>query len=85
MALTKFPIDYIKIAKLTAILKIANAMDRSHKQKASSYSITLKDKQLVITIDTLYDLTLERGLFDDKADFYTKVYGVTPIIKRKGA
>lgn len=77
--------DYMKIAKLTAILRIANAMDRSHKQKANSYSITLKDKQLVITIDTLYDLALEHGLFDDKADFFTKVYGITPVIKRKGA
>lgn len=77
--------NYIKIAKLTAILKIANAMDRSHKQKANSYSITLKEKQLLITVDTLYDLTLERGLFDDKADFYTKVYGIRPVIKRKGA
>lgn len=77
--------DYMKIAKLTAILKVANAMDRSHKQKANAYSITLKDKQLVITIDTLYDLALERGLFDDKADFFSRVYGVTPVLKQKGA
>lgn len=77
--------DYMKIAKLVAILRIANAMDRSHKQKASAYMITLKEKQLIITIDTLYDLALERGLFDDKADFFTKVYGVTPVLKQKGA
>ena len=75
----------MKIAKLVAILRIANAMDRSHKQKASAYMITLKEKQLIITIDTLYDLALERGLFDDKADFFTKVYGVTPVLKQKGA
>ena len=74
----------MKVAKLAAILKIANAMDRSHKQKANAYSISLKDKQLVITIDTLYDLALERGLFDDKADFFSKVYGVMPVLKQKG-
>lgn len=77
--------DYTKVAKLVAILKVANAMDRSHKQKASAYHIVLKDKQLVITIDTLYDLALERGLFDDKADFFSKVYGVKPVLKQKGA
>lgn len=76
--------NYMKIAKLVAILRIANAMDRSHKQKVSDYVIVLKDKQLVITIDTLYDLALERGLFDDKADFFSKVYGVTPVLKQKG-
>lgn len=77
--------DYMKIAKLVAILKVANAMDRSHKQKANAYNIVVKDKQLVITIDTLYDLALERGLFDDKADFFSKVYGIKPVLKQKGA
>ncbi|MDE5862775.1 MAG: HD domain-containing protein [Lachnospiraceae bacterium] len=76
--------DYMKIAKLVAILKVANAMDRSHKQKASTYNIVVKDKQLVITIDTLYDLALERGLFDDKADFFLKVYGIRPVLKQRG-
>lgn len=77
--------DYMKIAKLVAILKVANAMDRSHKQKANAYQIVVKDKQLVITIDTLYDLALERGLFDDKADFFSKVYGIRPVLRQKGA
>ncbi|MCM1157729.1 MAG: HD domain-containing protein [Bacteroidales bacterium] len=75
--------DYMTIAKLAAILKVANAMDRSHKQKASSYHIVVKDKQLVITIDTLYDLALERGLFDDKAEFFQQVYGIKPVLKQK--
>ena len=68
-----------------AILKVANAMDRSHKQKANTYNIVVKEKQLVITIDTLYDLALERGLFDDKADFFSKVFGIKPVLKQKGA
>lgn len=75
--------DYMTIAKLVAILKVANAMDRSHKQKASAYNIVIKDKQLVITIDTLYDLALERGLFDDKAEFFLQVYGIKPVLKQK--
>lgn len=75
--------DYMTIAKLVAILKVANAMDRSHKQKASAYNMVVKEKQLVITIDTLYDLALERGLFDDKADFFLQVYGIKPVLKQK--
>ncbi len=75
--------EYMTIAKLVAILKVANAMDRSHKQKASAYNIVIKDKQLVITIDTLYDLALERGLFDDKAEFFLRVYGIKPVLKQK--
>lgn len=75
--------DYMKVAKLVAILKLANAMDRSHKQKASAYNIVVKEKQLVITIDTLYDLALERGLFDHKADFFLQVYGIKPVLRQK--
>ncbi|MDO5154789.1 MAG: HD domain-containing protein [Eubacteriales bacterium] len=75
--------DYMTIVKLLAILRVANAMDRSHKQKASEYDIVVKDKQLVITIDTLSDLTLERGLFDSKADFFLQVYGIRPMMKQK--
>lgn len=75
--------DYMTIAKLTAILRVANAMDRSHKQKASAYQIVVKNKQLIITIDTLSDLTLERGLFDDKAKFFQQVYGIKPVLKQK--
>lgn len=75
--------DYMTIAKLVAILKVANAMDRSHKQKASAYDMVIRDKQLVITIDTLYDLALERGLFSDKAEFFQQVYGIKPVLKQK--
>ena len=75
--------DYMTIAKISAILKVANAMDRSHKQKASDYQIVVKDKQLLITVDTLYDLALERGLFDDKADFFEQVYGIKPVLRQK--
>ena len=75
--------NYMTIAKLVAILRVANAMDRSHKQKASAYHMVVKDKQLVITIDTLYDLALERGLFTDKAEFFELVYGIKPVLKQK--
>ena len=75
--------DYMVIAKLVAILRVANAMDRSHKQKASDYSIVVREQQLVITIDTLYDLALERGLFHNKAEFFQQVYGIMPVIKQK--
>ncbi len=75
--------DYMIIAKLAAILKVANAMDRSHKQKASAYSMVVKDKKLVITVDTLDDLALERGLFKDKAEFFLQVYGIEPVLRQK--
>ena len=74
---------YLKIAKLTAILKLANGLDRSHKQKFKSLKISLKEDELIITGDTTEDITLEKGLFDQRADFFEEVYKVRPVIRKK--
>lgn len=74
---------YLKIAKLTAILKIANGLDRSHKQKFKDVKMALRDGQLIITVDTAVDITLEKGLFAKRADFFEEVYSVKPVIRQK--
>jgi len=74
---------YIMIYKLTAILRISDAMDKSHRQKFSNLKITIKDKELIITTETLEDITLEKGLFEKKATFFEEVYGIRPILKQK--
>ena len=71
------------IVKLTAILQISNALDRSHKQKCRDIRATLKENQLVITVNTSEDLTLEKGLFDSRADFFEEVYSIRPVIRQK--
>ena len=75
--------DYMIIAKLTAILKLANGLDRSHKQKFKDVRIVLKEQELVITVDTPVDITLERGLFKHRSEFFKEVYSITPVIKQK--
>ncbi len=78
--------EYITIVKLTAILRIANAMDRSHKQKIKNIRIHIKDNHTMqILVDTAEDLTLEQAMFQEKADFFEEVYSVKPILKVKKA
>ncbi len=74
---------YLTVAKLTAILRIANALDRSHKQKLKGVKATLKEEQLVLMVETPEDITLERGIFDARADFFQEVFSVQPVIKQK--
>lgn len=74
---------YLKIAKLTAILKIANGLDRSHKQKFKDIKTSLQEEELIITIDASVDITLEKGLFYKRAEFFTEVYSVRPVIRQK--
>lgn len=75
--------DYLVIVKLVAILRVANALDRSHKQKFEQVRLTLKDAQLEIVVDTSEDITLEKGLFPPKADYFEEVFHIRPLIRKK--
>ncbi|WP_029321982.1 Ppx/GppA phosphatase family protein [Butyrivibrio sp. AE3004] len=74
---------YLTIAKLTAILRIANGLDRTHKQKFKNVRVTTKDKELEIIVDTMADVSLEKGLFGSRGGFFEQVYGIKPIIRQK--
>lgn len=74
---------YLTVAKLTAILRLANALDRSHKQKLKGIKAALKEAQLVLMVETPEDITLERGIFEVQADFFQEVFSVQPVIKQK--
>lgn len=75
--------EFLTIAKLTAILQISNALDRSHKQKCRDVKAALKDDQLILTVNTTEDITLEKGLFDTRAEFFKEVYSIRPVIRQK--
>lgn len=74
---------YLIIAKLTAILKVANGLDRSHKQKLKGVKATLRDEELILTLDSQEDIALEKGMFAKRANFFKEVFNVQPVIRQK--
>lgn len=77
------PYADLTVIKLTAILRVANALDRSHKQKMAGCRFELKENELVISTKTKEDIALEKGLFVEKAEFFEEVYGIKTVIKQK--
>lgn len=75
--------SYMIVAKLAAILKIANAMDRSHKQKFKSIKAVLRDKELLLTVEATESIVLEKGLFSTYADSFEEIFSVKPTIREK--
>ena len=75
--------SYLTVAKLAAILRISNAMDRSHKQKFKNVKAAIRERQLVITIESVDDIVLEKELFDGKAELFERVFGIRPVIREK--
>ena len=75
--------DYLTAVKLSALLRLANTLDKSNRHKISQIRISLKENQLLMTADTLADITLERGIFHNACDAFAEVFGIRPVLKQK--
>ena len=75
--------QYLTVSELTAIVRLANALDRSHLQKIPSIRAVLKARELHLSLTVDRDFTLEQGLCQDKLDFFNEVFSIQPIIKMK--
>lgn len=74
--------SYLIVAKLTAILRLAGGLDRSHKQKLNGLKASLKGNRLVLTVDTQEDITLEKGFFLIREEFFKEVFSIEPVLKQ---
>ena len=75
--------SYLVVAKLSAILRVANALDQSHKQKFNNIRISVKGKELVITVEAFEDISLEQALFETKTAYFENVFSMKPVLKEK--
>lgn len=71
------------IAKLTAILRLANATDQSHRQKLQGGIVRMKEEELVITTDWQEGLRVEELAIDQKADFFEEIFGIRPVLRQR--
>lgn len=75
--------NQLKASKLSAILKLADALDKSHRQKLSRLKVRLQDRDLIITASGISDAKLERWAFEKSAPFFEEVFGIKPVFKFK--
>ena len=75
--------NYLKIAKLSAIFRIADGVCRSYRTKVNDVRISLKGGELVINVYTVDDIDLEQGFFHRKASLFEEVFSVQPVLKYK--
>ncbi len=68
-------------AKLTAIIRVANVLDRSHRQKIEEIKAAVKDQELLLTVTAREDLALEKGLLPEQADFFEEIFSIRPVLK----
>ncbi|MBR6228509.1 MAG: exopolyphosphatase [Eubacterium sp.] len=75
--------QYITVVKLNAILKTANVLDKSNRHKIKTVGVSLDGDVLIITAETMADITLEKGLFHEKANAFEEIFGIRPKLIQK--
>lgn len=75
--------SYLKIAKLTAILRLANGLDIGRKNKSENVKISWKEDVVTIIVETNEDMTLEFGAFKQNAAFFEEIFGIKPVLRQK--
>jgi exopolyphosphatase/guanosine-5'-triphosphate,3'-diphosphate pyrophosphatase len=75
--------EYLVVAKLTAILRAANALDRSHRQRVREINVSIRDKELVLSTQSDEDLTLEKGTLEEEDSLFEEVFNLKPVLHQK--
>lgn len=66
------------VSKLVSILRIADSLDMSHKQKLKDINIIRNNKELILSSRTVGNTLLEEWAFESKSTFFKEVFGITP-------
>ena len=72
--------DRITVMKLSAILRVADALDRNHTGRMYDARFEKNGDRLIIRSARNLDFSLERLSLADKGDLFEDVFGLSPII-----
>lgn len=70
--------DRVLTAKLVALFRLANALDKSQKSKIQIDKIRIEEDVLVIRANASESAFLEQWAFDECAGFFREIYGIRP-------
>ncbi len=72
--------DRIRVSKLAALLRVADALERTHAQRVSQLEIRREAGKLRLRLPGLADAAVERLALTSKADLFEQVFGLSVVI-----
>lgn len=69
--------ERIAVAKMAALLRVADALDRNHTQQVRHIRVVQEPDRVLIRAPGADDLTVERLALKEKADLFEQVFGLT--------
>jgi exopolyphosphatase/guanosine-5'-triphosphate,3'-diphosphate pyrophosphatase len=77
--------ERVRVLKLAALLRLANALDAEHEQKVTDLRLVEQDASWIVELDGIGDLTMERLAGAQRADLLVEVFGRPVEIRGAGA
>jgi exopolyphosphatase/guanosine-5'-triphosphate,3'-diphosphate pyrophosphatase len=72
--------DRIRVCKLAALLRVADALERTHAQRVSQIEFHRENGKLRLRLPGLADAAVERLAMASKADLFEQVFGLSVVI-----
>lgn len=73
--------DRIRVCKLAAILRVADALERTHRQRVSEIEIRREPGHLRLRLPAVEDAAVERLAMASKGDLFEQTFGLTVTIE----
>lgn len=70
----------LTVNRLSALLRVADALDKSHAQRVQEPKISIEGDELRIEVASGEDLALERMTLDEKGGLFEEVFGLKPVL-----
>jgi exopolyphosphatase/guanosine-5'-triphosphate,3'-diphosphate pyrophosphatase len=71
----------IAVAKLAAILRVADALEAEHSQRIRKIEVSVENKEVTIRTRSVLDLSLEKAAMQSKSQMFEQVYGKPVVLK----
>jgi len=73
--------DRLRVSKLAAILRVADALERTHDQRVKDFSIQLEPGRLRLRLGGIADAAVERLAMQSKGDVFAEVFGLEVVVE----
>ena len=75
--------EKLVISKLAAMFRMANALDKSHREKLKDLKISMEEDRVIFKVEASDNTLLERWAFQESSHFFTEVFGLSPELSIK--
>ncbi len=72
--------DRLRVQKLASLLRIADAMERSHASRIQDFSVRMHPRLIELVVPDVHDLSIENLALRQKSDLFTDIFGYDIIL-----